>query len=210
MHLNLIELFTKSRDVAIPLLICSVIALAILLERIYALNRYRQIEKGAFAVLQTLLERGEPFQSSDPTLQGAPIMQVMETIAPLKNTTEESIWQAAETSVAQQRLRFRRYLNTLATIASISPFIGLFGTVLGVMHSFGTMTVGGLNSQKITGDISEALSATALGLLVAIPSLIAYNFLLGQIQGMLADLQSHAARLIPLLPRTPSRWRSEA
>jgi biopolymer transport protein ExbB/TolQ len=102
-------------------------------------------------------------------------------------------------------------MNALATIASIAPFIGLFGTVLGVMHSFDTMKTGGLSSERITGDIAEALAATALGLLVAIPSVIAYNFLLGYVQSSLLHVQSHVSRLIPLLRsrQSPARQLQE-
>ncbi len=210
MHFNIVELFKNARDVALPLGVCSVVALAILLERLYTLSNLKQRERDAFAILETLLERSQPYQSMDPTVIDAPITKVMDTLAAFKGASEEAIWTAAESAIALQRLRFRKYLNTLATIASIAPFIGLFGTVLGVMHSFGTMTIGGLRTEKITGDISEALSATALGLLVAIPSVIAHNFLLGQIQGMLVELQNHAARLIPLIPRTPNKWKQEA
>ena len=209
MHFNLVELFKNARDVAFPLGLCSVVALAILLERLYMLSKLRTREKDAFAILQTLLDRGEPYHAIDPAVVNAPITCVMDALVVFKGASEEAIWTAAETAIAQQRLRFRRYLNTLATIASIAPFIGLFGTVLGVMHSFGTMTVSGLRTEKITGDISEALSATALGLLVAIPSVIAYNFLLGQVQGMVVELQAHAARLIPLLPRIVSNRRKQ-
>jgi biopolymer transport protein ExbB len=98
-----------------------------------------------------------------------------------------------------QRLRLRRYLGTLATIGSIAPFIGLFGTVLGVIAAFQGMSHAGLSNEAMAGGISEALSATALGLLVAIPSVIAYNFLVGRVQAMLLPIQGHVALLTPLV-----------
>ena len=72
-----------------------------------------------------------------------------------------------------QRLRLRKYLGTLATIGSTAPFIGLFGTVLGVMAAFQAMSKSGLSGETMAAGISEALSATALGLLVAIPAVMA-------------------------------------
>jgi biopolymer transport protein ExbB/TolQ len=75
------------------------------------------------------------------------------------------------------------------------------------MHSFDTMKTGGLSSERITGDIAEALAATALGLLVAIPSVIAYNALLGHVQGSLLHVQGHVSRLIPYLRANAARTR---
>jgi biopolymer transport protein ExbB/TolQ len=100
-----------------------------------------------------------------------------------------------------QRQRLRRYLSTLATIGSTAPFIGLFGTVLGVLQAFEEMGKAGSNVEgsAVAGHIGSALSATAVGLLVAIPSVMAYNFLLGKIQANLLHIQGHVARLMPLL-----------
>jgi biopolymer transport protein ExbB len=199
MNFNLIELLHKARIVAWPLGICSVLALAIVLERIFVLWWIRQREDNAFAVIQSTLEKGGDYKLGDDSVAGAPVAQIMDTLASLRGATEDALWQMSEIALSLQRIRLRRFMNALATIGSIAPFIGLFGTVLGVMHSFDTMKVGGMNSTQLTGDIAEALSATALGLLVAIPSVVAYNLLLGHVQSALLHVQSHVSRLIPLL-----------
>ena len=199
MNFNLIELLAKAKLVAWPLGICSVLAVAIVLERLFVLWWIRRREDVAFAVIQGTLEKGGDYKSGDPALAGAPVAHIMDTLSSLRGATEDALWQVSEIALSLQRVRLRRFMNALATIGSIAPFIGLFGTVLGVMHSFDTMKEGGLNSTKITGDIAEALSATALGLLVAIPSVVAYNFLLGHVQNSLLHVQGHVSRLIPLL-----------
>lgn len=207
MNFNLIDLLQKARLVAWPLGLCSVLAVAIVLERLFMLWWIRKREDEAFAIMQASMEKGTDYRPGNPAIAGAPLTQIMDTLASLRGATEDAMWQASEIALSLQRVRLRRFMNALATIASIAPFIGLFGTVLGVMHSFDTMKTGGLSSEKITGDIAEALAATALGLLVAIPSVIAYNFLLVHVQSSLLHVQGHVSRLIPMLRNTPSRAR---
>lgn len=207
MTFNLIDLLVKARIVAWPLGLCSVLALAIVLERIVVLRWIRVREDAAFRRIQEALSKSGDYTPGDPATAGAPIAQIMDSLATIRGATEDAMWHASEIALSLQRMRLRRFMNALATIGSIAPFIGLFGTVLGVMHSFDTMKVGGLSSERITGDIAEALAATALGLLVAIPSVVAYNFLLGSVQSSLLHIQSHISRLIPLLRMNSARGR---
>jgi biopolymer transport protein ExbB/TolQ len=120
----------------------------------------------------------------------------------LKGATKEGIFEATDIALSLQRLRLRRFLGTLATIGSTAPFIGLFGTVLGVMAAFQAMSKSGLSGETMAAGISEALSATAVGLLVAIPSVMAYNFYLGRVQSLMLIIQGHVARLIPQIEQS--------
>ena len=95
----------------------------------------------------------------------------------------------------------------LATIGSTTPFVGLFGTVLGVMQAFQGMSKSGLNGDAMASGIAEALSATAFGLLVAVPSIVVYNYLVGRVQMMLLQIQAHVALLGPLYLRARTRRR---
>lgn len=207
MNFNLIDLLQKARLVAWPLGLCSILAVAIVLERLFMLWWIKKREDEAFEILQASMQKGADYRPGNPAIAGAPVAIIMDTLATLRGATEEAMWNASEIALSLQRVRLRRWMNALATIASIAPFIGLFGTVLGVMHSFDTMKTGGLSSEKITGDIAEALAATALGLLVAIPSVIAYNFLVGHVQSTLLHVQGHVSRLIPMLRTSPERAR---
>lgn len=193
------SLFVHAGWVAWPLGACSVIALAVVLERIYTLSRLRRLEDRAFMMLQLALENQDDAMLRDRQIAGAPVTVVMNTLAPLRGASEESIERTAEVAVAIQRMRLRRYLSSLATIGSTAPFIGLFGTVIGVMAAFQAIGNSGLSGESIAAGISEALSATALGLLVAIPSVIAYNILLNRVQAQMLGVHSHVARLLPLL-----------
>lgn len=202
----MLELFRNAGWVAYPLGMCSILALGILLERLYTLGRLRIIEDKAFARLQNTLGQasaGDAF--SDPEIAAAPLTRMMESLYPLRGESQETIAQAADIALGLQRLRLRRYLGTLATIGSTAPFIGLFGTVLGIMLAFEGMSTQGLSGERMAEGISEALSATALGLLVAVPSVIAYNYFVGRVQVSLLHIQGHVARLAPLLTRNHER-----
>jgi biopolymer transport protein ExbB len=207
----MLELFLDAGWVSYPLGLCSILALGILLERAYALARLRQLEDRAFAELNLALQAGPAEDGegipppSDPRLASAPVYRVLDALQPLLHRAgEETLLQAGDIALSLQRLRLRRYLSTLATIGSMAPFIGLFGTVLGVMTAFEGMSKSGLSNETMAAGISEALSATALGLLVAIPSVVAYNYFVGRVQAFVLHIHGHVARLVPLLRQAPA------
>ncbi len=192
------ELFLQADHVAsYPLGVMSVLALAIILERLFTLFRLGAMEESAFVSIQAGLNTHDKTKLQLPEYSTAPVAHVMRTVMAMPGASEESLMQASDVALSIQRMRLRKYLSTLATIGSTAPFIGLFGTVLGVMQAFSGM--GNLNAAELSKGISGALSATAIGLLVAIPSVMAYNFLVGRVQGVLLRVQSHVAQLVPLL-----------
>jgi biopolymer transport protein ExbB len=95
-----------------------------------------------------------------------------------------------------------RYLNTLGTIAAISPLLGLLGTVTGMIRTFSALTVGGVGDPAaLAGGISESLITTAAGLMVAIPALIAYRYLRGRIDALVVQMEQEAIALVEALHR---------
>jgi biopolymer transport protein ExbB len=208
----MLELLQKAGWVAYPLAIFSVLALAIILERLVMLSKLGKLEETAFnGLVQQLSSSGE-LKLDDPIVEGAPVTVVIKTVAAMRGASEESKQTAAEIGVSIQRLRLRRYLGLLATIGSVSPFVGLFGTVLGVLYSFQSMQSQGMGGEKMAAGIGEALSATAIGLGVAIPSVMAYNYFTGRIASMVLTVHAHVAQIIPLLDGNakPARVRQEA
>ncbi len=194
------HLFNDAGWVKYPLGLCSILALAIILERLFTLATLTQTENRVFEILQSELSKGRAGAANDPQISSAPVAQVMATLHTMRGASHENLQQAADVAVSMQRMRLRRYLSTLATIGSTAPFIGLFGTVLGVLEAFKKIAVANnMEGNVVAGGIAEALSATAVGLLVAIPSVMAYNFLLGRVQTNLLQIQSHVARLMPYL-----------
>src|SRR5579872_3867912 len=193
----MLDLFRHAGWVAWPLGFYSVLGLGIILERIFTLARLRRSEERAFTILLRALETGDESVLHDPQVAGAPVSDVLKALTDLRGGGAEALDRAAEVAIAVKRLRLRRYLGTLATIGSTAP-------VIGVLVAFQTMSRSGQSGEAMAAGISEALSATALGLLVAIPSFIAYNMLLGRIQPLLLTVQGHVARLMPLLLAPPS------
>ena len=188
------DLLKNAGVVAIPLLLCSIVSLAIVLERLVVLMNLRRAEEEAYDALSKANPRSWPDILRDPKHAAAPVVAILTSLMPLAGMPHETISQAADIAIAMQRVRLRRFLGTLATIGSTSPFVGLFGTVLGVMGAFRGMSQSGLSSDKMAGGISEALSATALGLLVAVPSVVAYNYFSGRVQAMLLTVHADVAR----------------
>lgn len=199
----MLELVTKAGIVAWPLVILSVLALAIILERLWTLSRLKQLEDRAFMVLQMSLGKGDLSALRDPAIGAAPVTVVLESLSEMRSASEDSIQRAAEIALSLQKVRLRRALGSLATIGSTAPFIGLFGTVFGIMSAFRSMGGGAagdaLDNAALMHSIAEALSATALGLLVAIPAVMAYNYFAGTVQTRMLQIHGHVARLVPLL-----------
>ena len=136
----MLELINKAGWVGWPLVLCSVMALTVVLERLWTLGKLRQLEERAFLVLQMALGKGDTSALRDPAISGAPVTQVLDSLSEMRSASEDTLQKAAEISLSLQRLRLRRLLGTLATIGSTAPFIGLFGTVWGIMDAFGAMS----------------------------------------------------------------------
>jgi biopolymer transport protein ExbB len=95
-----------------------------------------------------------------------------------------------------------RFLNTLGTIAAISPLLGLLGTVTGMIRTFKAITVAGVgNPAAMAGGISEALITTAAGLLVAIPALVAYRYLRGRVDALVIQMEKESIKLVQAIDR---------
>ncbi len=197
----MLELFTKAGWVAWPLGVCSLAVLAVVLERIWSLMRIARTEHVAFERLVFSVQNGKPARLDDPELAPSPIAGVLDSVVHLRGQPGDLIRESVDLALASQRLRFRRFLPTLATIGSTAPYLGLFGTVLGVMRSFQAMSSSGLGGEAMARGISEALSATALGLLVAIPAIVAYNYFVGWTNRLYLELQEHSAELVPFFTR---------
>ena len=201
----LLSLFNNAGIVRYPLLLCSILAVAVMLERLWTLAMLRRLEEDTFEALKAALAQGRSGALTAPEFADAPVAQILHSLAPLRGESEDTIATASDIALALQRMRLRRFLGTLATIGSTTPFVGLFGTVLGVMAAFQGMSKSGLNGDAMASGIAEALSATAFGLLVAVPSIVVYNYLVGRIQMMLLQIQAHVALLGPLYLRARSR-----
>jgi len=105
-----------------------------------------------------------------------------------------------ERAKEREAANLKRGLTWLATVGSTAPFVGLFGTVVGIINSFqGLSADGGGGLSSVAGGISEALVATAVGLIVAIPAVMAFNFFNGRVEGFQIDMNDVAGEVIDLV-----------
>jgi len=185
-----------------PILVCSMIALAIFLER---LIRFSQIKLTGDGLLETItrhIARNEDEQACEcacvsNTPMGRVLAQGMAVRDADLDTLETVLVHAAEEEIRG----FSRYIQALATIGNITPLLGLLGTVIGMIKAFMVIQqMGGkVNAAVLAGGIWEAMLTTALGLAVALPTIVAHSYLLGRIHTYEARLQDGAVMLIKAL-----------
>ena len=184
-----------------PLILCSVISIAIITERFWALRRGRILPKYVVAQIWTWYKRNELTTESVQSLrESSPLGRVL--AAGLMNrrhsrtVMKESIEEAGRLEVYEME----RFLNTLGTIAAVAPLLGLLGSVVGLMEVFSSMTTHGVgNPQALGAGISKIMIATASGLVVAIPSLIFYRYFQGLVDEIAMLMEQEAIKMVEVL-----------
>ncbi len=180
-----------------PIIVCSVIAAAITLERLWTLQDRRILPPDLTRKAAALLEAG---QVTDKVVQAlannSPLGRVLASLLEYRNRPHAIQVERVEDTGRHVAYDLERYLNTLGTIAGVAPFLGLLGTVSGIIKSFNAIATGGLGDpQALSGGISEALVCTAAGLGVAIPALIAFRYLRGRVERLVIAIEKEAMRL---------------
>ena len=191
-----------------PILLCSVLALAIFLERVIRFARMRSQGAGLAEKVSRHLDAGietaarEDASNSDSPM-GRILSQAMEVIGQDRETLETVIAHATEEEVRG----LSRYLQALATIANIAPLLGLLGTVIGMIKAFMVIQqMGGkVNAAVLAGGIWEAMLTTALGLSVALPTMVAHSYLVAQVDHYEARLHNGAVTFLKTLARNGRR-----
>ncbi len=183
-----------------PLLLASIIAVALIIERLVALRRTRVVPDGLLARVVGELRQGTLTDQSIAALeQNSPLGRVF--AAGLRNarSSREVMKEAIEESGRGVTHDLERYLTTLGTIASISPLMGLFGTVVGMIELFGAQSPSGANPMQLAHGISIALYNTGFGLVVAIPSMIFWRHFRALVDGFVIDMEQKAVRLVEIV-----------
>lgn len=181
----------RSEWVLYLLLVLSVASVAVMIER-WAFYRRRRINVDSVRdALDRNLDRGD-FAGAAAVLQKHDALETNVVLAGLKAYEKgpESVEDLLAGALGREKGRYERRLNFLATVASNAPFIGLFGTVLGVVRSFRDLAANMAEaSSAVMAGIAEALIATAVGLLVAIPAVVAYNVFKAKVKSSVTDSQ---------------------
>jgi biopolymer transport protein ExbB len=185
----------------LPIVGCSVVAVAIVMERLWTLQRKRVIPADVpQQVLRWINENQLDAKHIELVRQSSPLGQVLAAGLTYRNAPRDVLKEAIEDAGRHAVHDLERYLNPLGTIAAISPLLGLLGTVSGMIRAFTAITTQGVgNPTVLAGGISEALITTAAGLTVAIPSLIAYRYLRGRVDGLVISIEKESIRFLELL-----------
>ena len=183
-----------------PLLFASIVAVALIIERLSTLRRQKILPAGLLQrVVNEYRQKGMNDASIAALETQSPLGRVL--AAGLRNVTNsrEIMRESIEETGGVVAHELERYLTTLGTIASISPLMGLFGTVVGMIEIFGSQAPTGSNPVQLAHGISVALYNTGFGLLIAIPSMIFWRHFRALVNSFIIDMQQQAVRLVEIL-----------
>lgn len=183
-----------------PLLLASIIAVALIIERSTALRRAKIVPPGLLAsVVGDFRQNGVSDQVLQRLEGHSPLGRVFAAALRNVKSSREVMREAVEEAGRGAAHEMERFLTSLGTIASISPLMGLFGTVVGMIEIFGSPTASGNNPQALAHGISVALYNTGFGLIIAIPSMIFYRHFRSMIEGLAIEMEQQAIKLVELL-----------
>ncbi|MDE1462612.1 MotA/TolQ/ExbB proton channel family protein [Spartinivicinus poritis] len=195
------ELIVAGGWLMLPILICSILALAIIIERAWTLRPSKIAPKHTLALVWKWIKNKQLDSKRLKELKGSsPLGQIL--AAGLSNSKhgreimKEGIEEAASGVVHD----LERFLNSLGTIAAITPLLGLLGTVIGMIKVFAEIQISGTgNADALAGGISEALITTAAGLTIAIPALIMHRFYVRRVDELVIAMEQEATKLVEVL-----------
>lgn len=185
-----------------PLIVmCSIIALAICIERWIALKSTRIAPPHLLANVWKQLKAGQlDGQRLKQLRQGSPLGAILAAGLANRNQGRDVMKESIQEAASHVVHDLERYLNTLGTVAAVSPLLGLLGTVVGMIRVFTEITVQGTgNANALAGGISEALITTAAGLAVAIPALVMHRYYTGKIDTIVVGLEQETIKLVDAL-----------
>lgn len=184
-----------------PIILCSVAALAIIGERFWSLQKKYVAPDHLLAQAKQWLDRDELQPSQLAALRASsPLGKILAAGLINREHDREVIKEAVENAGRHVVPELERYLRTLGSIAAISPFLGLFGTVIGMIEMFSGIGQHGVGDPSIVAEgIAVALINTAAGLAVAIPSLLFYRYFRGRVNDLLLEMEEEAVKLLEIL-----------
>jgi len=191
----------------VPIIACSIIAFAIIAERLWTLRVKRVIPRQLVAqVWDQAKEKKLDVERLQDLRASSPLGRILAAGLMNRNATRDIMKEAIEDTGRHVVHELERYLNTLGTIAAISPLLGLLGTVIGMIQVFSTITTQGVgNPAALAGGISQALITTAAGMSVAIPALMAYRYFRGKVNMLVIRMEQQALRMVEVLHGQRSR-----
>ena len=186
-----------------PILLCSTLAVAIIIERFWALRRSKVVPDGVGEMVEEWASRHElDLEHLNRLRQDSALGKVLAAALANRHRAREVIKESVEDTGRHVVHELERFLNTLGTIAGIAPLLGLLGTVIGMIRVFSAIMLHGVgNANELAGGISQALITTAAGLTVAIPSYFFYRYFRGVVEEYVVSMEEQAISLIGAIER---------
>jgi len=195
-----------------PIILCSIGAASIILERLWTLQDRRVLPPELTQKVWQLVETNQVNDKVISALeQNSPLGKLLAAGLANRHRPREIMMERLEDTGRHVVHELERFLNTLGTIAGICPLLGLLGTVTGIIRAFNAIQAGGMGDPRaLSGGIAEALIATAAGLCVAIPALIAYRYLRGRVDRIVIEMEKNAIRIADAVEASGRRERAAA
>ena len=183
-----------------PLIFASVVALAIIGERFFALRESTVAPKNLLPEVQTWLAKGGITKETIARLEQHSLLGQLfaSALANSKNSREITKEAIEETGRAVDH-QLGKYLSTLGSIATVAPLVGLLGTVIGMVELFGAFTSTGHDVAQFARGISVALYNTAAGIVVAVPAMLTYRYFRAKVDSLLVDMEQQAIKLVEII-----------
>jgi len=180
---------------------CSILSITFMIERWWAFRRAQASGDAILAHVQKLLQEGKPEAAQQYCHKHpAAVAQIIHYGLLHAARPRKDLEELLASKRLEERLKLERYLGVLGTLGNIAPFIGLFGTVVGIIKAFRDLALsGGGGPAVVAKGIAEALVATAGGLLVAIPAVIIYNYFMRKVKAISVEMEVASTRLLVML-----------
>jgi len=193
----------------VPIILCSIAALAIIGERFWALKQNKILPVNLVADVWRLASSKQLTEEKIREIQQeSPLGRVLAAGLLTQTQERDSMKASIEEVGGHVAHELERYLNALGTIAAVTPLLGLLGTVIGMIKVFTNITTVGVgNPAQLAGGISTALVTTASGLIIAIPSLMFYRYFRGRVDGLVVDMEKESLKLVDVLQKRQSKAR---
>jgi biopolymer transport protein ExbB len=207
------EIIKAGGIMMVPLIICSIVAAAIILERLWTLQKRRVLPAEITDKVWRWVEQGQIQEKHIQALQqNSPLGKVLAAGLMYRNRDRSIIKESIEDTGRHVVYELERFLNLLGTIATVSPLLGLLGTVFGMIRTFNAIVDAGVgNPAALAGGIAEALIATGAGLSVAITALIGFRYLTGRVADFVVEMEKESMKLVDAIESSSGqRLRAQA
>lgn len=197
----MLELVLAGGWLLLPIIACSIVAMAIIVERLWSLRTSRVIPDKLVSKVWQLHRSNQLTPGQMTKLRNSSPLGRILAAGLVNRMHSRDVMKESITDVGRQVVHeLERYLNTLGTIASITPLLGLLGTVIGMIKVFSVIMSAGVGDPGVlAGGISEALITTAVGLSVAIPSLMFHRYFNGRVDRLVLGMEEEALKMVEIM-----------